>query len=117
MPGCNIEREVVGSIARYTVAGRFEGACAWDLAGRIEHEVLGEITLDFSQCNDFVDYGIAVLSSALLSIPGKRVHLDGMRQHQLRLLKYFGVVPEALAQRETIAQERRESRPLANERV
>ena len=91
MPGCSLERETIGCTARYRICGRFEGACAWDLAGRIEKEPLGELTLDFSQCAEFVDYGIAVLANALLSIPDKTVHLEGLRQHHLRLFKYFGV--------------------------
>ncbi len=100
MSCCEIDREIVGSVARYRVTGKFEGACAFDLAHRIEGEPLGELTLDFSQCDEFVDYGIAVLASTLLSIPGKRVHLEGLRQHQLRLFKYFGVDAEELLQRE-----------------
>lgn len=99
MPGCSVERKVIGSTATYRVAGRFEGACAWDLASRIEGEPLGELALDFSQCGEFVDFGVAVLASALLSVPGKRVHLQGLRQHQLRLFKYFGVDPDALLDR------------------
>lgn len=102
MPGCCIDREVIGSTAHYRVEGKFEGACAWDLAGRIGQEPLGELLLDFSQCGDFVDYGIAVLSSALLEAHGKIVHLRGLRQHQLRLFKYFGVDPEELLHRETL---------------
>ena len=101
MSCCEIDREITGSIARYRVVGRFEGACAFNLAHRIESEPLGEMALDFSQCAEFVDYGIAVLASALLSIPGKRVHLEGLRQHQLRLFKYFGVDADELRRRET----------------
>ena len=100
MPGCSIEREVIGGAARYRVSGRFEGACAWDLASRIEHESFGEVTLDFSQCEDFVDYGVAVLANALLACAGKCVHLEGLRQHQVRLFKYFGVDADALLQGE-----------------
>jgi len=96
MPGCNIEREVIAGTARYRVCGKFEGGCAWELAGRIEHEPLGELTLDFSQCGEFVDYGIAVLANALLAISDKCVHLEGVRQHQLRLFKYFGVDADEL---------------------
>lgn len=94
MSGCNIQREIIGSTARYNVAGRFEGACAWDLAHRIEREALAELTLDFSQCGEFVDYGIAVLANVLLATPHKRVHFEGLRQHQVRLFKYFGVDAE-----------------------
>lgn len=103
MPCCDIDREITGSIARYRVTGKFDGACAFNLAHRIESEPLGELALDFSQCAEFVDYGIAVLASALLSVPGKRVHLEGLRQHQLRLFKYFGVDADELLQRETPA--------------
>lgn len=99
MPGCSIEREVIGTTARYSIAGRFEAACAWELAGRVEKEPLFELTLDFSRCSEFVDHGIAVLSNALLAVPGKRVHLQGLRQHQLRLFKYFGVDADELLQR------------------
>jgi hypothetical protein len=91
MSGCRIDREVAGSIARYRVCGRFEAACAWELARRIESDPLGDLALDFSQCGDFVDYGVAVLANALLAAPRKRVRLEGLRQHQERLFKYFGV--------------------------
>src|SRR4051812_19783008 len=100
MPGCSIEREVIGGTARYRVCGKFEGACAWELAGRIEQEPLGELTLDFSQCGEFVDYGIAVLANALLSMPDKCVHLDGLRQHQVRLFRYFGVDADKIEHRQ-----------------
>ena len=100
MSCCDIDREITGCTARYRVTGKFDGACAFNLAHRIESEPLGEMILDFSQCAEFVDYGIAVLASALLSIPGKRVHLEGLRQHQLRLFKYFGVDEEELLQRD-----------------
>lgn len=112
MPGCDLKREVFSSIALYRVNGKFEGACAFLLAKRIEAEPLGELTLDFSQCAEFVDYGIAVLSSALLAVPGKRVHLEGLRQHQLRLFKYFGVDADELQQRETAAPAARRDAPM-----
>lgn len=92
MPGCTLEREVIGSTALYRVSGKFEGACAWELSGRIEHEPLYDVVVDFSQVGDFVDYGIAVMSNAVLSID-KRVQLRGLRQHQERLFRYFGVIP------------------------
>jgi hypothetical protein len=96
MPACNISREVIGSTAWYRIAGKFENSCSWDLSRRVVQEPLGELTLDFSQVGDFVDYGIAVLASALLELPHKTVHLQGLRQHQLRLFKYFGVEPAYL---------------------
>jgi hypothetical protein len=115
MPGCSIEREIVGSTAQYRVTGKFEGACAWELAGRIEKEPLGELALDFSQCGEFVDYGIAVLANALLGAHGKVVHLKGLRQHQLRLFKYFGVDPDQLLHPEVSATTAPGTQPLAKE--
>ena len=41
----------------------------------------------------------AVLSNALLSIPQKTVHLEGLRQHQLRLFRYFGVDADRIEHR------------------
>jgi len=96
MAASNINREVIGSTAWYRITGKFESSCSWDLARRIAQEPLGAIALDFSQVGDFVDYGIAVLSSALLELPQKSVRLQGLRQHQLRLFKYFGVEPAQL---------------------
>ena len=93
MPGCSVERELVGSTALFRVAGRFEGACAWDLSRRIEKEALSEIALDFSQVTGFADYAVAVLANALAVNPRCRVHLRGLRQHQERLFKYFGIEP------------------------
>jgi hypothetical protein len=97
MSACNIEREVIGSTAWYRVCGKFESSCAWDLSRRIAQEPLREMALDFSQVGDFVDYGIAVLSGALLELPDKQIRLQGLRQHQLRLFKYFGVEPAQFA--------------------
>ncbi len=99
MPGCTVEREVIGSTATYRLSGRFEGACAWDLTGRLAQEPLAEVLLDFSQVVDFVDYGLAVVANALLALDHKRIHLQGLRQHQLRLFKYFGVDADELAHR------------------
>jgi hypothetical protein len=93
---CTISREVIGATAWYRIVGKFENACAWDLSRRIAQEPLGEMALDFSQVGDFVDYGIAVLASAMLELPEKTIRLQGLRQHQLRLFKYFGVEPAHL---------------------
>jgi len=95
MPACTLEREVDGSTATFRISGRFDGACAWDLASRLEREPLFELVVDFSQVEQFVDYGVAVLSSAVLSLPQKRIRLQGLRQHQERVFKYFGVDPES----------------------
>jgi anti-anti-sigma regulatory factor len=118
MPACNVEREMVGGTSIFRIAGKFDGAGAWDLSRRIEKEALAELALDFSQVSEFVDYGVAVIANALLSIPHKRVHLQGLRQHQLRLFKYFGVDPEEMLLRtgdDTLPPSSGEPLPLASE--
>jgi hypothetical protein len=93
MPGCILEREVNGSIALYRIAGRFECSCAWDLTSRLAKEPLSEVVMDFSRASDFVDSAVAVIANSLASSP-RRVHLRGLRQHQERLFRYFGVEAE-----------------------
>ena len=93
MPGCDLEREVEGSIAFYRIAGRFENSCAWDLASRLAKEPLREVVIDFSRASEFVDSAVAVIATSLLSAP-HRVHLKGLRHHQERLFRYFGVDPQ-----------------------
>ena len=90
MPGCTLEREVIGSTALYRISGKFEGACAWELSGRLQHEPLTHVVVDFAQVGEFVDYGIAVMASAVQAAD-KQIKLRGLRQHQERLFRYFGV--------------------------
>ena len=93
MPGCSLEREVNGSTALYRIAGRFEGSCAWDLSARLDQEPLLEVVIDFSRVAEFVDSAVAVIATSLASSP-HHVRLHGLRQHQERLFRYFGVDPE-----------------------
>jgi anti-anti-sigma regulatory factor len=95
MPGCIVEREVVEGTAWYRISGRFEGACACDLAGRLERETMVEVMLDFSQVATFSDCGIAVVASAFQSLKQKSIGLRGLRQHQERVFRCFGVDPAA----------------------
>ena len=95
---CSLNREVIGSTAVYRIAGSFEGSCAWELCSRIEREPLRDLVLDFSQVGNFVDYGIAVLSNALLAMPQRTVELRGLRQHQERVFKCFGIEAEPRAE-------------------
>jgi hypothetical protein len=96
MPGCTVSREARGNTAWYSLTGRFEGACAWELSSLLGRELLPEIVLDFSRTTDFVDYSIAVVATALQDLEDKSVRLRGLRQHQLRMFKYFGVDPADL---------------------
>ncbi|HEX9574093.1 MAG TPA: hypothetical protein VF994_08355 [Myxococcales bacterium] len=97
MPACSVIREARGDTATYLVSGRFEGVSAWELAARLTEEHLPHAVLDFSRCQEFQDYAVAVLSQALLGLVGLRVQLRGLRQHQERVFKCFGVDVAELA--------------------
>jgi len=93
MPGCSLEREVIGSTVLYRISGKFDGACAWELASRLDQEPLCDVVVDFGRVNEFADYGISVLASSLVPAP-RSIQLRGLRQHQDRLFRYFGVDPD-----------------------
>ena len=97
MPGLCFERIELAGTVIINVAGKFDGASAWDLCGRLSCERAPVLIADFSQVTDFADYGIAVLSQNLKTAPGRELHLRGLRQHQLRLLGYFGIDAAKLA--------------------
>ena len=98
MPACTVIREARGDTATYVLSGGFEGVSAWELAARLTEERLPRAVLDFSRCHEFHDYAVAVLSQALLGLLGLRVHLRGLRQHQERVFKCFGVDVMELSQ-------------------
>ena len=91
MQACSVIREAQGDTAVYLVSGRFEGISAWELAKQLTEERLPRATVDFSRCNEFHDAGVAVLSQALLGLAGVKGQLRGLRQHQERVFKCFGV--------------------------
>ena len=49
------------------------------------------VRLDLTHVREFHDFGVAVLAQALKHGSAVRVALQGLRQHQARLLRYFGV--------------------------
>ncbi len=49
------------------------------------------VRLDLTHVREFHDFGIAVLAQALKHGNAVRLALQGLRQHQARLLRYFGV--------------------------
>jgi hypothetical protein len=91
MPACTVTRETRGDVATYIVSGRLEGTGAWELAARLTEERLPCAILDFSRCHEFQDYAIAVLAQSVIGLPGLRVKLRGLRQHQERVFKCFGI--------------------------
>ena len=51
-----------------------------------------QVRIDLTQVREFHDYGVTVLAQALAS-RGTRIVVRGLRQHHLRLLRYFGMGP------------------------
>jgi len=100
MPACSVIREARGDCATYVVSGRFEGSSAWDLAGRLFAEHLPAVTLDFSHCDEFEDYAVAVVAQAMAG-QARRFHLRGLRPHQEHVFKCFGVEVGDLGQAES----------------
>lgn len=85
-----IHRDHDGTRAVYRIRGAFDRAGAWALRDRIQSDPAAEIFLDFSQIRDFSDLAVAVLAHGLTAA-SRRVAFRGLRQHQLRILRYCGV--------------------------
>jgi anti-anti-sigma regulatory factor len=77
------------------LSGVFDRASASELTERLEAERADEIVLDFSLVREFADLGVAALAHDLAG-GDRRLLLRGLRQHQLRIFRYFGVDIEAL---------------------
>ncbi len=69
--------------------GVFDAAAADRLSIAIEAAQSGEIRVDLTHVREFHDFGIATLAHALRH--HGRVAVTGLTQHQLRLLRYFGI--------------------------
>ena len=86
-----------GSEVTFALDGVFDGASAWDLRHAIEavETQATEVVLDFSRVREFYDFGVAVLAHALAQRGAgrPRVALRGLRTHQQRMFRYFGVSP------------------------
>jgi anti-anti-sigma regulatory factor len=95
MPGvCSIQRERQGARTVFRVSGVFDRASALELRRTLDEDPGDELVLDFSLVREFADLGIATLASGLCL--HRRLRLLGLRQHQERLFRYFGVDVEAL---------------------
>lgn len=79
-----------------TVEGVFDGATAWELRRSLEeiHAARGgQVVLDFTRVREFYDFGVAVLAHGLAQRTASqpKVILRGLRTHQMRMLRYFGI--------------------------
>lgn len=74
----------------------FDVPAAHHVAAQIEGtEPGGTVTLDFHRVTQFHDFGIALLAQALGRSRRVDVRLAGLRTHQVRVLRYFGVDADA----------------------
>lgn len=84
-----------GNDVTFAIGGVFDGASAWDLRHAIESVECeaSQVVLDFSRVREFYDFGVAVLAHALAERDAARpvVALKGLRTHQARMFRYFGV--------------------------
>ena len=74
-----------------SLRGVFDGVAARHLEERLLRAVAGQqILVDLTQVREFHDFGVAVLGRALTHCRAE-VKLLGLRQHQVRVLRYFGL--------------------------
>ena len=95
MPGCSIQSETEDGRTVIRVVGVFDRASAFELRDRLERESSRELVLDFSLVREFADLGVATLAHGLAGAD-RRLHMRGLRQHQLRIFRYFGLDVDAL---------------------
>jgi hypothetical protein len=75
---------------------RFKGIFDGLAAERLRSEMAGadpgaKFHIDLSQVREFQDHAVATLAQAVSGRGTDLVAFSGLRQHQIRLLRYFGV--------------------------
>jgi anti-anti-sigma regulatory factor len=73
------------------ITGRFDPASAVLLERELVKETGSEVVLDFGSVDELGDATVAVLSHVLRSAHARSLRLRGLRRHQERLLRYFGI--------------------------
>jgi len=99
MTDCTITCEREEGRTTYRLAGVFDRAAAWTLREKVERDAGRDVLLDFTLVRDFSDLGVAVLAHGLTNA-SRRVLFRGLRQHQLRILRYCGVAVDEVSARE-----------------
>jgi anti-anti-sigma regulatory factor len=76
--------------------GTFDLPSARLLENSLKRMKPGELVrVDFNQVRHFNDFAIALLAQAIKRPGAPDARLEGLRLHQVRLLRYFGVGPES----------------------
>lgn len=106
---CQMQRETDGDRAVVRLSGVFDRDSASELAEELARSPAREVVVDFSLVREFADLGVAALARDLARRAERPLHLRGLRTHQLRLFRYFGVdvaalehLPFAPAEREAL---------------
>lgn len=100
---CTFVRETDGPRTIIRVSGVLDRASATELAHALQEEPAAEVVIDFSLVREFADLGVAALAHGLAE-SDRHLVLRGLRQHQLRIFRYFGVDIETLQAAATSAQ-------------
>jgi len=87
---CLMQRERDGTRTVLRLSGVFDRQSALDLRDELERASSEELVVDFSLVREFADLGVATLAHGLSAGEG-HLHLRGLRTHQLRIFRYFGV--------------------------
>ena len=78
---------------------RLEGTFDVPTARFVQHTLsrssAATVRLDFSQVSEFHDFAVAILAQTLARQDRAACAIQGLRLHQVRLLRYFGVDPAA----------------------
>ena len=97
---CRIVKETEGDHTVIRLSGVFDRTSAQELHERLAGEAGAELVLDFSLVRDFADLGVATLVHELART-GRHLTLRGLRYHQRRVFRYFGVDVDSLPGVET----------------
>jgi hypothetical protein len=92
---CHIEREQESDRTIFRISGVFDRASAAELRALVDAEGGSDVVLDFCLVREFADLGVAALAHELAGA-GRHLRLRGLRHHQLRIFRYFGVDAETL---------------------
>ena len=80
----------------YRLSGDFDGIAARRLEAMLARQQPGgRLRVDLAQVHHFHDFALAVLAQALGRCKAQ-VTLLGLRLHQIRMLRYFGVDTSSL---------------------
>jgi anti-anti-sigma regulatory factor len=88
---CSMRRDTEGAHTVLRLSGVFDYDSASALREELARSSGEDLVVDFSLVREFADLGVAVLARDLAGTRDRRLRLRGLRTHQLRLFRYFGV--------------------------